>query len=206
MFRDHDARRRIDAQATRRSTAAALGPPGLLESGGLHQFGVQLKTPRLRGQAPGHECELDLFMILHDRGRPKVIAGEVKNEGPLEQKCLDNLLLVQDWFQTRRIDCYPLFAALRDALRTDERDMLRSACERAPRARGNQILPVFPIVLLRADLSTAPLEPDHPRSWRTNVGPFTNLAAQSCVRNLGLEAVEWAPPPAGPGWQCRWSQ
>jgi hypothetical protein len=187
------------------ATASALGSPGLFESANLHQFGVQLKTPRQPRQPPGHECELDVLMVVHDRGQPEVIVGEVKNQGSLEEQDLDNLLRVQSWFLGRGIDCYPLFAALRDELRADERDLLRSACERAPRVLGNQVLPLFPIVLLRPDLSTAPLEPDHPRSWRINVGAMTNLPVQSCVRNLGLQAVDWIPAPSGAQWQCRWT-
>jgi len=187
------------------AAAAAVGAPGLLEGGSPHQFGVELKTPRVKGQPPGHECELDLFMVQHDRGWPEVIVGEVKNQGSLEQQDLDNLLLVQRWFGTQGIDCYMLFATLRDELRTDERDMLRSACETAPRVRGSQVLPLFPIVLLRPDLSTAPHEPDHPRSWRINLGAYSNLAAQSCAHNLGLVSTDWSPHPSGPGWACQWS-
>lgn len=187
------------------ATASAVGAPGLLESGGLHQFGVELKTPRAKGQPPGHECEIDFFMVLHDRGQPEVIVGEVKNRGSLEQQDLDNLLLVQRWFGTQGVDCYPLFATLRDELRTEERDILRTACETAPRVRGSQVLPLFPIVLLRPDLSTAPHEPDHPRSWRISLGAYSNFAAQSCARNLGLVSTAWLPPPSSSGWACQWS-
>jgi hypothetical protein len=171
----------------------------------LHQFGIELKTPRRQGQAHEHECELDLFMVVHDGGNPEIIVGEVKNGGYLEQTDLDNLLRVRDWFLGRGFNCYPLFATIRDELRDGERDLLRGACEHAPRAHGDHILPLFPIVLLGPDLSTAPMEEDHPRSWQTAVGAYTNLSSQSCVRNLGLQHVEWVPAGETSTWQCQWA-
>ena len=70
-------------------------------------------------------------MVLHDRGQPEVIVGEVKNRGSLEQQDLDNLLLVQRWFGTQGVDCYPLFATLRDELRTED----GTSCEPPVRPR-----------------------------------------------------------------------
>lgn len=186
------------------AAASAIGHSTLLANRSLHQFGVELKTPRAKGQPRGHECELDLFMVVHDGDDPEVIVGEVKNSASLEQVDLDNLLQVQRWFIGCGINCYPLFATLREALREEERNMLRSACEQAPRAIGSQVLPLFPIVLLRPDLSTAPMEPDHPRSWKAALGPYTNLSSQSCMRHLGLQLVEWAGPDRVPPWQCQW--
>jgi hypothetical protein len=106
---------------------------------------------------------------------------------------MNHLLRVRDWFLGRGFNCYPLFAPFRPELRTGERDLLRGACEHAPRSLGSQVVPLFPIVLLGPDLSTAPLEEDHPRSWGTATGAYENLSSQSRVRNLGLTSVEWIP-------------
>jgi len=187
------------------ATASALGSEGGFAGRSLHQFGIELKTSRQQGKARNHECELDLFMVVHDGGNPEIIVGEVKNGGYLEQTDLDNLLRVRDWFLGRGFNCYPLFATLREELRDGERDLLRGACEHAPRAHGNHVLPLFPIVLLGPDLSSAPMEDDHPRSWKTVVGAFTNLSSQSCVQNLGLTSLQWIPTVPGGSWQCDWS-
>lgn len=186
------------------ATASALSSEGVFAGSSLHQFGIELKTPRQHGKEREHECELDLFMVVHDRGEPEIIVGEIKNGGYLEETDLDNLLRVRDWFLGRGFNCYPLFATLREELRRGERDLLRSACEHAPRAHGNHILPLLPIVLVGSDLSTAPMEEAHPRSWKTAVGAYTNLSSQSCVRNLGLTSLEWIPTGLGGSWQCDW--
>jgi hypothetical protein len=143
-------------------------------------------------------------MVVHDGGNPEVIVGEVKNGGYLEETDLQNLLRARDWFLGRGFNCYPLFATFRNELRDGERDLLRGACEHAPRAFGSQILPLFPIVLFGRDLSTAPMEDDHPRSWKTSAGAYTNLSSQSCFRNLGLKSVEWTPAITGNSWICEW--
>ena len=75
----------------------------------------------------------------------------------------------------------------------------------APRVLGGQVLPLFPIVLTGKDLSAAPMDEDHPQSWKVTVGAYTNLASQSCVRNLGLERTEWVPSREESLWQCQWS-
>lgn len=188
------------------ATASAVGTDGVFAASSLYQFGVELKTPRLKGQSQGWECEVDVLMVIHDGGVPEIIVGEVKNQGNFEQDDLDKLLTVQGRLLREGFNCYPLFATLREKLRDDEMDALRAACERAPRGLSNRVVPLFPIVLVGADLSTAPFEDDHPRRWKENLGAFTNLSTQSCARNLGLQSVDLVSSVAGELWECKWGE
>jgi len=186
------------------ASAAAIGEPGL-GNRLRHQFGVKLSDPRQRHQPPGFSCEMDLFAVYDNRGRPEVVLGEVKNHGRLEQQDLDNIEKLQQWFISQGQHCYPLFATLRDTLTDPERDLLRAYCERAPRSLGSLVEPLFSIVLLKPDLSSPPLGPDYPASWRGPGGSMSQLAVASCKRNLGLDTYNWVPPPNGPKWDCRWT-
>lgn len=186
------------------ATAAAVNPIELLQGGRPHQFGIELSAPRQHGGGEDRYCELDIFMVLDDRGQSEVVVGEVKNRGYLEEDDLSHLLRVQRWFLDAGIHCYPLFATLRESLRDGEIELLRRACENAPRSIGSHIFPLAPIVLLGPDLSVAPMEPGHPRSWRSPGGAWGNFAIESYSRNVGLVQLDFTGDAANL-WSCQWS-
>jgi hypothetical protein len=170
-----------------------------------HQFGVKLSSPRTTRATRGQSCEMDILMSLENGGQPEFIVGEVKGAGHLEDDDLRNLIKVQGWFLSQGFNCVPLFATLRDSLTPDEQHLLRTACDQAREYLGSQVLPLMPVVLLKRDLSTAPLEQDHPRSWPGPGASVAELAVASAKRNLGLLDVSWGPASGGGGgWQCQW--
>ena len=110
---------------------------------------------------------------------------------------------VQEWFASQKIDCWPLFATLRSSLDTSEVDLLRVACETAPRARGSLIVPQFPIVLLARELSAPWMDDDSIGKWCSSRSAG-DLAVTSCARNLGLQHFDWSPT-SSPNWVCQWA-
>jgi hypothetical protein len=186
------------------ATASAVGFGALLAGASPHQFGVSLATPPGPHRPRRDFCEIDLLMILDDRGRSEIVVGEVKNHKPLDSDDVEHLLTVQKWFLGRGLHCYPLFATLQDAMRPEEVSILRGACEAAPMSLGSQVYPLMPIILVASDLSAPPLTSAHPRSWRSPGEPWGTFAIDTCKRNLGLVEVEWSGPPEAAPFSCRW--
>jgi len=108
---------------------------------------------------------------------------------------------VQEWFASQGIDCWTLFATLRPSLDADEIELLRAACETAPRARGSMIVPQFPIVLLEPELSAPWMDDNSIEKW-SSTRSAGDLAIASCGRNLGLQ--QWSPT-ATETWLCQWA-
>ena len=170
-----------------------------------HIFGAKLTATDLavRGRPGDTSCELDLLLFGDSRGQPQVIVGEVKHRGRVEEADLNNMRAVQEWFASQDIDCWPLFATLRSSLDASEVELLRVACETAPRARGSMIVPQFPIILLAPELSAPWMDDDSITKWCSSRSAG-DLAVASCARNLGLQQFDWSPTPS-PNWVCQWS-
>ena len=170
-----------------------------------HIFGAKLTaTDRtVRRRSGDTSCEIDLLLFGDSRGQPQVIVGEVKHRGRIEEADLSNMREVQEWFASQKIDCWPLFATLRSSLDTSEVDLLRVACETAPRARGSLIVPQFPIVLLARELSAPWMDDDSIAKWCSSRSAG-DLAVTSCARNLGLQHFDWSPT-SSPNWVCQWA-
>lgn len=169
-----------------------------------HIFGAKLTAtePGVRGQPGDTSCEMDLLLFGDSRGQPQVIVGEVKHRGRVEEADLNNMRAVQEWFSSQDIDCWPLFATLRSSLDANEIELLRGACETAPRARGSMIVPQFPIILLEPELSAPWMDDDSIAKWCSSRSAG-DLAAASCARNLGLQQFNWSPTPTQT-WTCQW--
>jgi hypothetical protein len=171
-----------------------------------HLFGAKLNAvDQDSRRRPGDQsCELDLLFFNDDRGQPTAIVGEIKHKGRLEETDLRNLQATQQWFASREIDCWVLFATLRRGLDASERNLLRAACEAAPRIRGSRIAPIFPIILLRPELSAPWMDDDSISKWCSSRAN-EDLGIASCERNLGLE--RFAPSfTAASGWTCHWTE
>lgn len=145
--------------------------------------------------------------------RPAKTSGQCVRVTPrrlLEEADLENLRAVQTWFAEIEIDCWPLFATLRPTLEPREVELLRNACETAPRARGSMIIPKFPIVLLEQELS-APWMDDNSLSSGVPRGRREILESRPALGtwawNPGLLARHWTAGSASgeptPSWQAK---
>jgi hypothetical protein len=174
-------------------------------NGTPHIFGAKLtandRASRRREGDPS--CELDLLFCSEFQGQPQVIVGEVKHRGRIEETDLNNMRAVQEWFASREIDCWPLFATLRPALETSEVELLRNACEISPRARGSMLVPQFPIVLLEPELSAPWMDENSLLKWG-GMKSAGDLAIASSFRNLAMERFDWSPTPQR-NWVCQWT-
>jgi hypothetical protein len=205
MFRtppDIDEDRLLEAIALL-ATRAALGGWNPAGNATPHIFGAKLTAAdtALRGRPGDPSCELDLLLFRDFRGQTQVIVGEVKHGKRIEEDDLTNMRAVQEWFASQEIDCWPLFATLRPELETNEIELLRAACENAPRARGGMIVPQFPIVLLEPELSAPWMDDNSIEKW-SSTRSAGDLAIASCARNLGLQ--QWSPT-STQSWLCQWT-
>lgn len=168
-----------------------------------HIFGAKLTAtdPAIRRRPGDTSCEMDLLLFGDFRGQTQVIVGEVKHRQRIEETDLNNMRAVQRWFASQDIDCWPLFATLRSSLDPSEVELLREACETAPRARGSMIVPQFPIILLEPELSAPWMDDNSIAKW-CSTRSAGDLAMASCARNLGLQ--QWSPAPNR--WACQWAQ
>jgi hypothetical protein len=183
---------------------AALANWGMSGQPMPHIFGVELKAAdrSLRGQAGDPSCELDLLAFIDHRGDTQAILGEVKHRSRLEEEDLINMRAVGDRLASVGIDSWPLFATLRPSLEPPELELLRAACETAPRASGNQIVPRFPIVLMEPELSAPWLSDEGLSKW-CPARSAADLAIASCKRNRGLEDFHWHGT-LPESWSCQW--
>jgi len=92
---------------------------------------------------------------------------------------------------------------MRKTLTTEEREMIRNACENAPRSRESHVYPLFPIVLLDGELSTNQTDLANTERWKA--GTPSEMAINSCKRNLGLVDFRWAPSTDSKSWTCQWT-
>jgi hypothetical protein len=187
------------------ATRAAIRAWNHIGNAAPHIFGAKLTATDLavRGRPGDTSCEMDFLLFGDSRGQPQVIVGEVKHRGRVEETDLNNMRAVQEWFASQDIDCWPLFATLRSSLDASEVELLRVACETAPRARGSLIVPQFPIILLAPELSAPWMDDDSIAKWCSS-RCAGDLAVASCARNLGLQHFDWSPAPS-PGWVCQWA-
>jgi hypothetical protein len=73
----------------------------------------------LRGD--GIECESDLLLLeQHHDGRLAVAVAECKDAGEIDQRDLDNLAAVADRLHASGVECYLVFATLRDQFTPEE--------------------------------------------------------------------------------------
>lgn len=162
-------------------------------------LGLRLETER-------GPCEIDLALMLEDRGRPTVVIGEVKSwRGDIDEQDLVNLVRVQGHFRKKGIECFLLAATLKEELTASERKCLRAICEAAPETLGRQsIHAALPIVLTRDELSVPPMHEQHPSQWGRPRSELPEIAIESCRRNLGLVDVAWTRGPKGGAFALQW--
>ena len=165
-----------------------------------HVLGLQVGTG-------GRRSEIDLALILEDRGRPVVIIGEVKSwRDDIDENDLANLAWVQEHFREKGIECFLLAASLKKQLTAAERTCLRTICEAAPNTLERRSLkPALPIVLTRDDLSVPVLNEQHPGQWGGLRSELPATAIESCKRNLSLMDVAWRRGPGGGAFDLQWN-
>jgi hypothetical protein len=160
----------------------------------------------IEAESPSAKFEVDIFMVLEGSSRPVVIVGEVKSfRDHIDAEDVEHLTTLQKVLRDKGIDCYILAATLQPTLTQETVAALRSACEASPGSLGRQILPVFPIVLTRKNLSVPQLHDDHPRRWHEAGKGLSAIAFESCRRNIGLIDVNFEHQDNGYGWSIRWS-
>jgi hypothetical protein len=164
-----------------------------------HALGLDVRTG-------AGSSEVDLAVVLDDRGRPVIIVGEAKSwRDEVDRNDLENLVHIQDHFRGKGIECLLLAATLRDELTPTERAALRAVCDAAPRTlERHHLNPALPIVLTGRDLSLPMEDKGHPTKWGDWRPDAPSLAIESCKRNLGLKSVTWkwdaAEPQLGLDW------
>ena len=157
-------------------------------------------------ESPSAKFEIDVFTVLEGSSRPIAIVGEVKSfRDDINAEDVWHLTTLQKVLRDKGIDCYILAAMLKDTLTEETVAALRSACEASPESLGQQILPVFPIVLTGMNLSVPELHDDHPGRWHKAGNGLSAIAVESCRRNIGLVDVDFEPRDDGYGWSTRWS-
>lgn len=166
-----------------------------------HVLGLQVETE-------AGASEIDLALVLEDRGRPVVVIGEVKSwRGDIDENDLANLVRVQKHFRAKGVECFLLAATLKEELATAERTCLRTICEAAPNTlERHNLSPVLPIVLTRDELSVPTLHERHPSRWGGARSGLAETAVESCRRNLSLMDVAWKRGPGGGAFDFRWGE
>jgi len=157
-------------------------------------------------QGPSLDCEVDIAVVVEERGLPIVIVGEAKHRlDSIDANDLSNLKRIQDHIREIGVECFILTAILRD-LRQEEIGALREFANRPPNTLPfrSSIEPVLPIVLTEKDLSVTQLAEQHPMRWAPGDGTV-GLAKESCHRNLGMITLENAFDDGGFYFQPRWS-
>src|SRR6266496_608030 len=158
-------------------------------------------------QGPSLDCEVDIAVVVEERGLPIVIVGEAKHRlDSIDANDRSNLKRIQDHIREIGVECFILTAILRD-LRQEEIGALREFANRPPNTLPfrSSIEPVLPIVLTEKDLSVTQLAEQHPMRWAPGDGTV-GLAKESCHRNLGMITLENAFDDGGFYFQPRWSE
>jgi ribosomal protein S27E len=149
-------------------------------------------------------CELDIAAFVECGGPSVAVVGEVKSfRDSIDESDIANLVRVQERLRSKHIECVILGATLREQLDSEEISAFRALCENAPDSinRRNSTGLVLPIVLTRKDLSVPYFDENHPTKWGDPGGGLSELATESCRRNLGLTDLqhEWT----GSQWSWR---
>jgi hypothetical protein len=166
-------------------------------------YGLLLEEPRVKGNPPGHKCDIDVVISLHDLGAPVLVVGEVKHRGVVDTEDLANLGRVQTWLRSMGIECLILRGTLGDTVTGEEKVALRELSEQAPQSLHGWE-PVLPIVLTGGELSVPEMHDRHPYQWRGPGNNYTSFAIESCKRNLGLVSVVPAHE-SGRKWEFTWN-
>lgn len=140
---------------------------------------------------PDVDCEVDLVVASQERQHPLVIIGECKSyRDSVTPADVGNLTEVQSLLLDQGVECYTLFATMREHFDADEVELLRSASTRVPSTRQfrprEAIEPIAPLVLDGHSMSTHSFSDES--LLRAGQGPrsLARLAVASCTRSLGL--------------------
>jgi hypothetical protein len=166
-------------------------------------YGLLLEEPKVKGHPPGHKCDIDVVISLHDLGAPVLVVGEVKHRGVIDTEDLANLGRVQTWLRSMGIECLILRGTLGDTVTGEEKVALRELSEQAPQSLHGWE-PVLPIILTGGELSVPEMHDRHPYRWRGPGDNYTSFAIESCKRNLGLVSVAPAHE-SGRKWEFTWN-
>lgn len=165
-----------------------------IEIGGL--LGLHFTTGT-KIKKSGLDCEIDLFLAFREEGSPVYVVGECKSyTDPFDSDDIAHLQAIQLQFQSKGLECWILFATLREELSDDEIALFHSAFGSVPsisdfRAFKSVLDPIAPIILTKANLSAGGMSD---ASLLRKVGgrkELSKLSVQSCVENLGLSSFSF---------------
>ncbi len=142
------------------------------------------------------KCELDLVVASRERQFPLVIIGECKSyRDSITQEDIGNITEVQSLFLDQGLECYTLFATMRERFTEDEVAALRLLASQVPSTRRfrprQAIEPIAPLVLDGRSMSTHSFS--EASLLRVGRGPrsLASLAVASCTRSLGLASYAY---------------
>jgi len=155
------------------------------------------------------KCEIDLAVAMVERGRPLVVIGECKSyRDSINVQDVDNLVGVQGKLMDAGIECYVLFASLRERLDESEVHAVRAATEgieSTTRFRPDgPIEPILPVVLDAGSLTEHSWSESSLKRGLTAGRSLAALSEASCRRSLGLSSLELQATETGPGWSALW--
>ncbi len=167
----------------------------------LHVVGAELTKD-------GQARELDFVIAAQDFAMPAIVIGEAKAGHPdapkprelLTAEDLELLESVQDSIRAIGIDCWIAFTTSRPRLHPSEIELLRRSCERSLTPvydTHGHVLDVLPIVLTGEALSVHSMDQRHPVRQSNDFPRLPALGRQSCVRELGLVAMDHEPDGSG---------
>ncbi len=156
------------------------------------------------------QCELDLVVSSRERHFPILIIGECKSyRDSITTADIDNLAKVQRLFLDQGVECYVLFATMRDRFDNDEVTALREFSAHVPSTLSfrprQSIEALAPLVLDGRSMSTHSFSE---RSLlRVGAGPHSlaNLAVTSCTHSLGLAAYAYESDEHREGFKATWA-
>jgi hypothetical protein len=125
----------------------------------------------------GLDGEIDIVAIERGRlGRTGVVVGECRTEIPFTAQNMAKLELIATCLRAAGLDCFPLFATLRDAFSEEEIALFRDLRDRE--RYGDVVVARPPIVLTGADLERGDFA-RHDLLERSHAGEISGIAEAS---------------------------
>jgi hypothetical protein len=122
--------------------------------------------------------EIDIVAIERSRlGRTGLVVGECRTENRFTEDDVSKLEAIAAKVRGAGIDCYPLFATLRDGFMDAELALFKALRDRE--RYGEFVVARPPILLTRADLERGDFAESDQLPRRTNLGDLAGLAAAS---------------------------
>lgn len=156
--------------------------------------------------SPSLKCEIDLFLAFREDGSPIYVIGECKSyKYEFSVTDIENLLSIQQSFTAKGLECWILFATLRESLTTAEVQAFQSAftlvqATSAFRSYRRFHDPIAPLIFTGEHLSVGRMSKES--LFRKVVGPasMSSISIRTCTDSLGLVRVSTE----GEGFRLEW--